>query len=660
VLDETSSDEMVSHFFNVDYDYLDASERDVILHVARRHRTSSFDLEKRQGMTSTQMDALLFGLRQMGYIRQDDGTCSIANWFFEKWLAREHGPGAPVSASRSISESVHRFDGHSSLELLRKAQTGDRDALMCLCSRYQTTFSRWAEGRVPHSLRDRLDTDDLLRQVLFGAYSRIEPQREGELWEYLRQELLSRIHDELNAGDSGAAGTEGAGSRACPEEEIVGRATLQRYDEALAELKSEERQAIVTRVEMGCSYAQVATSLERQSEGAARMAVCRALVHLAAHMHGGAAPKTDDPRFLTLARSIADGSHVDWEEAHAASEGDRELHFLDSMRDVARLAWFHRARHLAAGLAPGADASSSQRISLETVDASSVAQSTSSAGAPVATDAGMPFERWGHLELREKIGEGVFGEVFRAWETTLQREVALKLLRKEDGPHVIGTGASSDLLLQEGRNLARVRHPNVVTVFGAEQLAGRVGIWMEFVHGRTLDDVLEDHGAFGAREAALIGVDLCRALTAVHGAGMVHRDIKARNVMREKGGRIVLMDFGTGADLRVASQTRTPAGTPVYLAPEIFQGKRASVQSDIYSLGVLLYHLVSTTFPVDGESLREITRMHERGKVKLLREVHPGLPEQFVQVVERALQPDPNKRFSSAGQLEHTLVTTLV
>jgi serine/threonine-protein kinase len=185
---------------------------------------------------------------------------------------------------------------------------------------------------------------------------------------------------------------------------------------------------------------------------------------------------------------------------------------------------------------------------------------------------------------------------------------------------------------------------------------------MELVRGRTLEELLQERGTFGAREAALVGIDLCRALTAVHRAGLVHRDIKSKNVLREEGGRIVLMDFGTGAELRADAPvaSRMPAGTPVYLAPEIFRGRQASAQSDLYSLGVLIFHLVSGAFPIQGDSLRDIARAHEHAVPRLLREERPDLPENFLQVVERALARRPEDRFTSAGQMEQALVGSLV
>ena len=147
---------------------------------------------------------------------------------------------------------------------------------------------------------------------------------------------------------------------------------------------------------------------------------------------------------------------------------------------------------------------------------------------------------------------------------------------------------------------------------------------MELIRGRTLDAELRTRGIFSAQEAKLIGLDLCRALAAVHDAGLVHRDIKARNVMREGGGRIVLMDFGTGVSAE--SGLTDVAGTPLYLAPEIFAQQGATRASDIYSLGVLLFHLVSGAYPVSGTDRIEIQRGHDEGRRTRLRDIRPDLP----------------------------------
>ena len=259
--------------------------------------------------------------------------------------------------------------------------------------------------------------------------------------------------------------------------------------------------------------------------------------------------------------------------------------------------------------------------------------------------------RWGRLELLELVGKGTFGDVYRARDGQLQREVAVKLLhvnRRRDG--------LVDRMLHEARALARVEHPNVVVVHDAEERDGRAGLCMEFIRGRTLEALLATDGPRGAREAALIGQDLCQALAAVHAAGLVHRDIKAQNVMRENGGRVVLMDFGAGLQLSEGeARAGSVTGTPLYLAPEVLERGETSARSDIYSLGVLLYHLVSNDYPVRGQTPMELLDAHRNGRVRRLRDVAPKCPSWFVRAVERAIATDPRERYATAGEFEAAL-----
>ena len=137
-------------------------------------------------------------------------------------------------------------------------------------------------------------------------------------------------------------------------------------------------------------------------------------------------------------------------------------------------------------------------------------------------------------------------------------------------------------LLREARAIARVRHPNVVPIYGVDQHDGRVGFWSDFVKGQTLAELVTTQGATGPREAALIGIEVCRAAGAVHAAGFLHRDIKAANVMREEGGRILLMDFGLTHEHGVGGDA---SGTPAYMAPELLLGQPATIASDVYAIG---------------------------------------------------------------------------
>ena len=258
--------------------------------------------------------------------------------------------------------------------------------------------------------------------------------------------------------------------------------------------------------------------------------------------------------------------------------------------------------------------------------------------------------RWGHLDLLNVVGRGSYGIVYRAWDTRLERLVALKLFHGAANP---------DEVMQEGRMLARMRHENVVLVYGADVFDGVAGIWMELVHGRTLENIVKANGPMPAREAAAAGADVARALATVHSAGLLHCDVKAQNVVRENGGRVVLMDLGAGRlapEARDDDQAADVAGTPRYMAPELFRsGTSATRATDIYSLGVLLYYIVSGGFPVEGRTLSELRRAHDAGQMRPLGEAVAGLPKKLIEIVMKAIDPDPARRPASTHEMQMAL-----
>jgi hypothetical protein len=201
---------------------------------------------------------------------------------------------------------------------------------------------------------------------------------------------------------------------------------------------------------------------------------------------------------------------------------------------------------------------------------------------------------WGHLQQLDFVARGGFGDVYRAYDPTLERTVALKL-RRDDLPVVISSGRD---LLAEARRLARVRHPHVLAVHGASYHDGRAGIWADWIDGETLQQYLL-HATPSAAELLRWGRELASALAAIHEAGLVHGDIKAGNVMRDLRGHLVLMDFGSG----FASDGEAAVlggGTPRYLAPEVLRGGAATTAIDVYALGVLLHWLGVGRFPEHG------------------------------------------------------------
>jgi serine/threonine protein kinase len=254
---------------------------------------------------------------------------------------------------------------------------------------------------------------------------------------------------------------------------------------------------------------------------------------------------------------------------------------------------------------------------------------------------------WGPFEIIREIGHGGYGAVYLAWDSTLERAVALKLLHHAD---------RSSAAMREARLLALAAHPNVVRVLGADEHDGIVGLWMEFIEGVTLQEFLKKSGALGAHEALAIGIHLAHAVAAVHRAGLIHRDIKVQNVMREdRTGRIVLMDFGSSV-VRTDDEDEIPdlVGTPCYIAPELLAGCPATVASDIYSLGVVLYHLVTLDFPLHETDTAADAR--DDARLVPLSDRRPDLPAAFACVVSRALAVDPADRYESVGAMQDDLI----
>jgi tetratricopeptide (TPR) repeat protein/TolB-like protein len=372
-----------------------------------------------------------------------------------------------------------------------------------------------------------------------------------------------------------------------------------------------------------------------------------------------------------LVAGIVDGSRTPPGIEPSLTLSTEEREFLEGLRLVADVAHVHQSQPLQPDDVPSASTTqtlvaafaaalheaSSRLLQPEPEPAPLEAFGTAPAwpGRP-RTDA-LHGDTWGGFRLVEKVGAGSYGDVYRAWDMTLAREVAVKLLR----PGAASSGRLSRRVREEGRALARITHQNVVTVHGVEEHDGRVGLIMEFLRGRTLEDQLESHGRFGAQEATLVGQEICKALAAVHGAGIVHRDVKTRNVMRVDGGRVVLMDFGAGEPLndKGESANARPTGTPLYVAPEVLDGAPATAQSDLYSLGVLLFRLVTADYPFKAATLDELRTAWKTSGPRPIDDLRPDLPQGFSRAVERALRPNPVDRFPSVGAFSQALARAL-
>jgi len=328
----------------------------------------------------------------------------------------------------------------------------------------------------------------------------------------------------------------------------------------------------------------------------------------------------EDAWLIALGAAVSDGGSVNWEQAEQRLTNPDQQRIVRQLRQLASVVDAHR----------------------------------STAAPPNHTEArhsatATPPSQWRHLVLFECVGAGAFGSVYRGWDPQLDREVAVKLLPR--------SGATNSRPLDEARNLARIRHSNVVVVHGADEDADKTGIWMEYIEGHTLAQIVRDRGPMSGREVAGVGLDLCSGVSAIHAAGILHGDIKAHNVMREVGGRIVLMDFSGAHTVTVDGGAGVFSGTPLYMAPELFDGASPSTSSDVYSLGVLLFFLLSGELPVVGATLDDVKQAHARRERRRLRDVRPDLPDGLVQVIERATAHEPGVRFRTAGELELALAS---
>ena len=257
-------------------------------------------------------------------------------------------------------------------------------------------------------------------------------------------------------------------------------------------------------------------------------------------------------------------------------------------------------------------------------------------------------------EILEELGRGGYGRVYRARDRVLDREVALKVLR--EATRVAPTARRR--FLEEARVLARLDHANIVRIHSIESEGDEIRLCLELVEGRTLQAIVEEDGPLSAEEAARVGIDLCRALAAIHAQGLVHMDVKPGNVMRASGGRIVLLDFGFArATVESGQSGGSPlGGTPPYMSPEQFEGRTdIGARSDVYSLGVVIYWLVAGRYPYQFTSNVDLARKVMMGHVTPLLDVRSDVPAALVEIIERAMARKEAERFPSAGAMEEAL-----
>jgi serine/threonine protein kinase len=263
----------------------------------------------------------------------------------------------------------------------------------------------------------------------------------------------------------------------------------------------------------------------------------------------------------------------------------------------------------------------------------------------------------GRYRLEAKLGSGGMSTVYLARDTTLDRPVAVKVMHREMSEQA----DQLERFRQEARAVAKLSHPNVVSVIDAGQDGGYPYIVFEYVEGETLKARINRIGALDVQEALAYAIEIARGLTVAHARQLVHRDIKPQNVLIDAEGRAKLTDFGISRQLEQDGMTATGRvlGTTDYVAPEQAMGRGTDQRSDIYSLGVVLYEMFTGEVPFAADSQVGVAMKHVNEELPDVQAVRPELSAASALVVERATAKDPAQRYADIGEMIDDLSTAL-
>ncbi|MCM1298270.1 MAG: Stk1 family PASTA domain-containing Ser/Thr kinase [Firmicutes bacterium] len=255
----------------------------------------------------------------------------------------------------------------------------------------------------------------------------------------------------------------------------------------------------------------------------------------------------------------------------------------------------------------------------------------------------------GRYELLELIGVGGMADIYKARDITEDRIVAVKILKNE----FVGSEDFIRRFRNESKAIALLSHPNIVKIFDVGFTDKLQFIVMEYIDGITLTDYIAKQGALKWKDVVHFTMQILKALQHAHDRGIVHRDIKPQNVMLLEDGTIKVMDFGIARFNRETDKTisEKAIGSVHYISPEQARGEITDERSDIYSVGIMLYEMLTGKKPFDGDSPVSIALMHMQSTAKKMSDVNPSIPEGLEEITEKAMQKEPSKRYQTAGEM---------
>lgn len=260
------------------------------------------------------------------------------------------------------------------------------------------------------------------------------------------------------------------------------------------------------------------------------------------------------------------------------------------------------------------------------------------------------MDKIGKYKIIEMLGKGAMGVVYKALDPDIGREVAIKTIRFD-----LSSATEQEELMgrfiREAQAAGKIQHSNIVTIYEVGREKDLTFIVMQFIKGKSLQQMIAEKRRFSTQEIEDIVVPLCEALDYAHRNGVVHRDMKPANILINEEGKPYIVDFGVArVETSTLTQTGTTVGTPSYMSPEQIMGKKVDNRADIFSLGVILYELATGQRPFSGENISTIMYKIVNERPPRVTDVERSLPTAYEKIIERAMAKDPNERFSSCSQ----------